>query len=69
MGDEDFGSGENTVAGKHVDQVVASEGWDTRGADQVYRDKRRRRRKRNCVHAGELEVEGVGSWSLVVGEG
>ena len=28
-------SEENDVEGKHVDQVVAGESWDTRGADQV----------------------------------
>lgn len=71
IGDEDFGFGGNTVvAGEHVDQVVAGKSWNTRRANQVGRDeRRRRRRKQNYVHAGELEVEGVSGWSVVVDEG
>ena len=45
FGDEDFRFRGNAVAGKHVDQAVAGEGWDTRGADQVDGDKIRRGRK------------------------
>ena len=45
IGDKDFGFRRNAVAGEHVDQAVASEGWDTRGADQVDWDEERRGRK------------------------
>ena len=42
IGDEDFGFRGNAVAGEHADQVVAGEGWDARGADQVGWNERRR---------------------------
>ena len=68
IGDEDSCFGEETVAGKHVDEVMASGRRKAGGPLQISRNERRRSRNGDWVNASELEVDDVLRRTVVANE-
>ena len=68
VGNEEFSFGGKAVGGKHVNEVLAGGRRNAGGTHQISLEERQRGRNRNCVNAGEVEVQGVRGRTVVVDE-